>query len=162
MQDRQQDQDTKQEAAAEAVLSPPSVRFKLTAEFAVEASGSAEYLERLYRSPEERSLLLTILTTPEALNRMSRIGILTDFDSNPGLFENQFSGFDAKDILACVLPYLSDADQEFWRRSMRESRDVTGDKLLMILEAFETVLKSVVVEDMTTGERIPLHRSRPV
>jgi hypothetical protein len=60
------------------------------------------------------------------------------------------------------VPYLSEAEQEFWRRSMRESPDVIGDKLLMILEAFETVLKGVVIEDMTTGERIPLRRSSPV
>ncbi|MDR3723967.1 MAG: hypothetical protein P4K83_05695 [Terracidiphilus sp.] len=171
MSDHQEDQDTLHNApepggssmhtsGAETLLSAPSFSFKLTAEFTVEAIGATEYLQKPSLLPEERRLFLTMLTTPTVLNQICRIAILTEFDSNPGLFQNQFRGFSGEDILAPALPYLSEGDQTFWQRSRIDSPEITGDRHLMILDAFETLLEYVVLEDMTTGERVPLHCSR--
>ena len=43
-------------------------------------------------TPEERRFLLTVLTTPEALNRMCRLAIVDDLEQkDSSLFEGQFS-----------------------------------------------------------------------
>jgi hypothetical protein len=141
-----------------APLPTPSVAFRMTADFVVEIPTAAEFLQRPDISPEERRLLLTILTTPEALNRVCRLAIVDDLaQDNAGLFEGQFSGAYNEEILRTVMPYLSSEDKEFWTKL--QHRDVAVNPLTEMFCEFKTALRRVVVEDVSTGEVIPLKRN---
>lgn len=135
----------------------PSVAFRMTADFVVEITTAAEFLQRPEISPEERRLLLTILTTPEALNRMCRLAIVDDLArDNTSLFEDQFSGAHNEEILAAVMPYLSDDDKDFWTKLQR--RDVAVNPLTEMFCEFKTALSRVVVQDASSNEAVPLKR----
>jgi hypothetical protein len=87
-----------------------SVAFRLTADFVVENTTAAEFLERFDATSEEWRLLSTVLTTPEALHRICRLAIVDDLAGDAGFFEGQFSGAMDDEVLAAVLPYLSSED----------------------------------------------------
>jgi len=129
----------------------------MTADFVVEITTAAEFLQRPDSSPEERRLLLTILTTPEALNRVCRLAIVDDLArDNASLFEDQFSGAHNEEILAAVMPYLSSEDKEFWTEL--QQRDVAVNPLTETFCEFKTALRRVIVQDVMSGETIPLRR----
>ena len=136
----------------------PSIPFRVTADFVVEVKTVANYLQRPNLTSEERRLLLTVLTTPEALNRMCRLAIVSDIETHPGLLEDQFFGPQSDDILAALMPYLSSEDQTYWTRMQQQ--DPPGNYLLDMFCEFKAVLRRVVVEDVTTGETIPLQTRR--
>jgi len=127
----------------------------LTADFVVAIDSAVEYLQRPDVTSEGRRLLLTVLTTPEALNRMCRLAIVSDLETEPGLFEEQFFGPQSQDILAAVMPYLSAEDQGFWARLEREFPENLGNYLLPMFCEFKSKLQQVVVEDATTCQAIP-------
>jgi hypothetical protein len=91
-----------------------SVPFRLIADFVVEPEAPAEFLQDTDTSPEERDLFLTILTTPEALNSICRLVIVSKLTDDSRLyFEEKFLGPEWADILDCLLPYLSSVQQAF-------------------------------------------------
>lgn len=114
-----------------------------------------EYLQTLDLTAEQRRLALTTLTTPETFHRMCRRAIVSELESETGLLEEQFYGPQSEDILACVLPHLSDEDQQFWKKMHRESEDNISDFLVLMFNAFQTTLRTVAITDMTNGETIP-------
>jgi len=166
MLDRQQDQSTMHEEPevsrlmAQFAEATPSIPFRLTADFVVEAKTAERYLLQPNTTSEERRLFLTVLTTPEALQRMCRLAIVSDFETKPGLFEGQFSGPQNEDILAAAIQYLSSEDQDYWTRLQQEFPAQMGDRLVDMFCEFKAVLRRVVVEDATTGEAIPLKTRR--
>ena len=129
--------------------------FRLMADFVVDAKPMVEYLQTLDLTAEQRRLALTTLTTPEAFHRMCRMAIVSELESETGVLEEQFYGPQSEDILACVLPHLSDEDQQFWKKLHRESPDHISDFLVLMFNAFQTTLRSVAITDMTNGETIP-------
>ena len=163
MSDRQFHQDMTQEAPGQeptfAPIPAASVSFRLTADFVVENATAAKFLQRPDLTSEERRLLLTVLTTPEALNRVCRLAIVDDLEVEEAeLFEGQFFGPQSEDILAAVMPYLSSEDQTFWTRLQQESLPV--NYLTEMFCEFKTALRRVVVVDTTSGETIPLQTRR--
>jgi hypothetical protein len=163
MSDRQQDQGTMYEVPEREPSQGPanpsrqtlSVPFRLTADFVVEIDTAAKYLQQPDLTPEERRLLLTVLTTPEALNRMCRLAIVSDLEREPGLLEDQFFGPQSEDILAAILPYLASEDQRFWSRLRHDFPENLGNYLLPMFCEFKTILRRVMVVDAATGEAIP-------
>jgi hypothetical protein len=166
MLDRQQAQSVMHEgpdrisAQWEQLETVAPVRFRLIADFVVEVNTAAQYLIQPNVTSEERRLFLTVLTTPEALNRMCRLAIVSDFDTKPGLFEGQFFGPQSEDILAAAMPYLSPEDQSYWTQLQQEVPAQMGDRLLDMFCEFKTALRRVRVEDVMTGEAIALQTRR--
>jgi len=163
MSDRQLHQDRTQDVPEpEPTVAPipaTSVPFRLTADFVVEITTAAEFLQQPDLASEERRLLLTVLTTPEALNRVCRLAIVDDLEVEQAeLFEGQFFGPQSEDILAAVMPYLSSEDQTFWTRLQQENPPV--NYLTEMFCEFKTALRRVAVEDTGTGEAIPLQTRR--
>ena len=147
-------------AQLEQVESIAPVPFRLTAEFVVEVQTAQRYLQQPHVTSEERRLFLTVLTTPEALNRMCRLAIVSDYDTKPGLFEGHFFGPQSEDILAAAMPYLSPEDQNYWTQRQQLSPAQMGDALLDMFYEFKTALRGVGLEDATTGEAIALEAPR--
>lgn len=108
-----------------ASLPTTAIPFRLMADFVVEAGTANEFLLNPETTPEERDLLLCILTDPEALDRMCRLAIVCDLKAyGCGLyFEDTFMGPDPEDVLDCVLPYLPADLQEYWTRLRMEQWD---------------------------------------
>lgn len=137
-----------------------AVPFRLIADFVVQAEAAAEFLQEPDLTPEARALFLTILTTPEALNRLCRLAIVCDLNVAPGgYFEETFMGPEPEDILDAILPYLAADQQKYWTTFRREDCDGFSAEIDDIYQQFRSTLKRVVVEDPSTGEAIPLRVS---
>ena len=139
-----------------------SVPFRLTADFVVEPEAPAEFLQDAGTSSEERDLFLTILTTPEALNRLCRLRIVCELsEDSREYFEGKFMGPQWEDILDYILPYLSAEQHEFWTRLRREEEGRYGYCINRIFQQFHTVLKTTEIRDTSAGHAIPLrHNSK--
>lgn len=99
-----------------------AVPFQLIADFVVEARTLAKLLNKPDLIPEERDLVMAVLTTPEALNRMCRLAIVSDLESDPGPnLEGVFRGPQFGDILDCLLAYLSADVRDYWTRRRAEN-----------------------------------------
>lgn len=134
-----------------------SVPFRLIANFVVEPEAPAEFLKGADTSPEERDLFLTILTTPEALNRLCRLRIVCELsEDSREYFEGKFMGPQWEDILDYILPYLSAEQHEFWTRLRREEEGRYDFCINRIFQQFHTALKTTEIRDVNNGETIPL------
>ena len=136
---------------------PVSVPFQLIADFVVETEKAAEFLDGSDLDPQERSLFLAVITTPQALNRICRLVIVCDLtDDSERYFKGRFMGPEAKDILDSVLPYLPVEMEKYWTELQREDRDFFDSSMDRIFAQFRTSLRKVEIIEMTTGESIPL------
>ena len=132
-------------------------RFQLIADFVVAAEKAAEFLEEPDLNPEERSLLLTVITTPQALNRICRLVIVCDLtEDSERYFKGTFMGPEAEDILDSILPYLPIEIAKYWMGLQREDRDFFDSSMDRIFAQFRTSLRKVEIIEMTTGESISL------
>ena len=137
-----------------------SVPFQLIADFAVEAPESAEFFSDPETSTEEYRFFMTLLTTPEALNRICRLALACDLNMDGSkYFDGTFMGPEPEDILNAIQSYLSPDQREYWTRLRDEKYDEFGGRILSIFEQFESSLKRVKVLDTNTGETIPLRVS---
>jgi hypothetical protein len=134
-----------------------SVPFQLVADFVVEAKKTAEYLLEPDLGPQERSLFLAIITTPEALNRICRFAIVCDLtEDSERYFKGKFMGPETEDIFASILPYLPVELQNYWTGLQRECCDCFESCIDSIFEQFRSSLRKTEIIDVTTGESIPL------
>jgi hypothetical protein len=170
MSDRQQDQDASYEISSqrsefgvtgspteETPLPATTLPFRLIANFAVETNTAAAYLQEPDLTRQERDLFLAVLHTPEALNRMCRLAIVSDFEADlDGCFRDIFLGPHPEDILDCVLPYLPAELANYWKELREQNYDCFSHWIDEIFMEFRSKLKRTVIEDMTTGETIPL------
>ncbi len=139
------------------------VPFQLVADFLVEVEKPAEFLHEPDVSPEERSLFLAIINTPEALNRICRLAVVSDLsEDSDHVFERFFMGPDPEDIFEAILPYLPVEIEEYWTRLRREDHDSFEAYIEYIFEQFSSSLKKTAIIDMTTGESIPLWVNRRI
>ncbi len=130
--------------------------FRLIADFIVEADSAEAFLEQAELTAHQRRLFIVLLTVPTAFRHMCRLAIVSDFETDPGkYFEGEFAGPETEDILACVLPYLSPEDREYWNRLREQSAERLDYYLSPIFMEFRSSFKRVMVQDMTTGETIP-------
>lgn len=144
-------------------LSDTGVPFRLIADFVVETETATEFLKKPDLTPEQRSLFLTLLTDPEARNRISRLAIACDFSAyvHGEYFDGVFSGPHPEQILDCVLPYLAADLQGYWTRLRSEDYYYFASVIDEVFLQFRSTLKKVTIEDKTTGEEIPLRISEP-
>jgi len=170
MSDRQQDRDAIHEIPLprsefgvtgspieETSLPASTLPFRLIADFAVETNTAAAYLQQPDLTRQERDLFLTILHTPEALDRMCRLAIVSDFEADlDGCFRDIFLGPHPEDILDCVLPYLPEELANYWKELRERDYDRFSHWIDEIFMEFRSSLKRTVIEDTTTGETIPL------
>jgi hypothetical protein len=134
-----------------------SVPFQMIADFVVEPEAPAEFLQDPNTSLEDRDLFLTILTTPEAQDRLCRLVIVAKLtDDSRRYFEGMFLGLQWTNILDCLLPYLSAEQQAFWTRLRSEHEGRFDFCIERIYQQFRCVLKTTEMKDMITGEAIPL------
>ena len=134
-----------------------SVPFRLIVDFVVEPEAPAEFLQDTDTSPEERDLFLTILITPDALNRICRLVIVSKLtDDSRRYFEGKFLGPEWADILDCLLPSLSAEQQAFWTTLRREQSGRYDFCIDRIFQQFRGVLKTTEMRDVISGEAIPL------
>ena len=134
-----------------------SVPFKLVAEFRVEAEDAAEYLQQPDLDPQERSLFLAIITTPEALNRICRLAVVCALtEDSERVFKGLFMGPDSKEIFESILPYLPVEIEEYWTKLRREDINRFDAYICHIFEQFRSSLRKTEMIDMATGESIPL------
>lgn len=159
MPDRQQDPESALQVTENSSnrTADTGVRFRLIADFVVETETAAEFLKKPDLTPEQRSLFLILLTNPEALNRISRLAIVSDLET----FERIFRGPHPAQLLDCVLPYLTADLREYWTRLREEDYYYFGTLIDEVFIQFTSSLKNVVIEDRTTGEEIPLRVSDP-
>jgi|GEM_PF-2340009 len=134
-----------------------SVPFKLVAEFRIEAENVAEYLQQPDLDPEERSLFLAIITTPEALNRICRLAVVCALtEDSERHFKGKFMGPEPEDILASILPYIPGDLQEYWTTLRRENCGCVDFYIDRIFQQFNSSLRKTQILDVSTGESIPL------
>lgn len=165
MEGRQQDFESAQQATGNSSNRPAGagVPFRLIADFVVETETATEFLTKPDLTPEQRSLFLTLLTDPEARNRISRLAIACDFSAyvHGEYFDGVFSGPHPEQILDCVLPYLSADLQEYWTRLRSEEYYYFASVIDEVFLQFRSSLRKVMIEDSATGEDIPLRISEP-
>jgi hypothetical protein len=139
-------------------LPPPSASFRLNADFTVKAETVRMYLQRPEVTPQERDLLFLILTTPEALNRMCRLAIVSDFEAFlwDRHFDGKFIGPNPTDILDALLPYLPEELKAWWMESRRANYDDFSARMDEIFQEFRSSLTHTMIEDRSTGEPISL------
>lgn len=142
-----------------------SVPFQLVADFQVEAEKAAEYLRDPDLTPEMRSLFLAIITTPEALNRVCRLAVVSNLtEDSDRVFKGLFMGPFPEDIFESIRPYLPVEIEEYWTKLRREDCKPFEAYIGDIFEQFTSSLKKTAVIDITTGESLPLwltHRFQP-
>jgi hypothetical protein len=139
------------------------VPFQLVADFQVEVEKPTEFLHEPDVSPEERSLFLAIINTPEALNRICRLAIVSDLsEDSDRVFERLFMGPDPEDIFEAILPYLPVEIEEYWTRLRREDHDSFEAYIEYIFEQFSSSLTKTAIIDLTTSESIPLWVNRRI
>ena len=165
MPDRQQDPESALQVTenSSSRLAEMGVPFRLIADFVVETETAAEFLKKPDLTLEQRSLFLTLLTDPEARNRISRLAIVCDFSAHERgeYFDGVFSGPHPAQILDCVLPYLTADLQEYWTRLRNQEYYYFASLIDEVFLQFNSSLKRVVIEDRTTKEEIPLRVSEP-
>jgi hypothetical protein len=165
MPDRQQGPESALQATDKSSNLPAEagVPFRLIADFVVETETAAEFLKNPDLTREQRSLFLTLLTDPEARNRISRLAIVCDLSSHEHgkFFGDLFFGPQPEQILDCVLPYLAVDLQEFWMRLRAEDCDYFASLIDDVFLQFNSSLKKVVIVERTTGEEIQLRISEP-
>jgi hypothetical protein len=151
------------ESEPQRPATPISVPFQLVADFVVEGDRVAEFLQEPDLSPEERSLFLAIINTPEALNRICRLAVISDLtEDSDRVFKGLFMGPDPEDIFETILPYLPVEIQEYWTRLRGEDHDSFDAYIEDIFEQFRSSLKKTAIIDMTIGESIPLWVNRKI
>jgi hypothetical protein len=142
-----------------------SVPFQLIADFAVETPTVAEFIRDVGSATEEYRLFMTILTTPEALNRICRLALVCDLNVNMDenkYFDGAFMGPEPGDILNSILSYLSPDQQEYWTRLRKVDYNEFGESIDSVFGEFQSSLKKIKVLDVNTGEAIPLRVSSRV
>lgn len=134
-----------------------SVPFQLVADFQVEAERAAEFLQEPDLDPQERSLFLAIITTPEALNRICRLAIVCDLtEDSRHYFEGKFMGPEPEDILDSIRPYLPVELEKYWTQLHREDCGCFDFCMDRIFQQFRSSLRKTEIIDLTTGESVPL------
>lgn len=134
-----------------------SVPFQLLADFVVETERAAEYLQQPDLDPQERSLFLAIINTPEALNRICRLAVVCALtEDSERHFKGKFMGPEPEDILSSILPYLPVDLQEYWTRLRRENCGCVDFYIDRIFQQFNSSLEKTQILDVSTGESIPL------
>jgi len=165
MLDRQQDPESALQVTENPSNQPAemAVPFRLIADFVVETENAAKFLTKPDLLPEQRGLFLTLLTDPEARNRICRLAIVCDFSAHERgeYFDGVFSGPHPAQILDCVLPYLTADLQEYWTRLRNQEYYYFASLIDEVFLQFNSSLKRVVIEDRTTKEEIPLRVSEP-
>ncbi|MFP5226682.1 MAG: hypothetical protein ACLGXA_03575 [Acidobacteriota bacterium] len=136
--------------------SPISVPFQLVADFVVEGDRVRQFLQDPDLSPEERSLFLTIINTPEALNRICGVVMVLDLVSDSErYFSKGIFGPQLEITVDAILPSLPGEIQDYWtsmRRVDREGFDFWIDRMF---EPFHASLRKTEIRDVTTGESVP-------
>jgi hypothetical protein len=141
---------------ADATKSIKALPFRLVADFTIQANAARVFLAQPDLTPQQRSFFTTVLTNPEALNRMCRLAIVSELESLADKwFEGKFEGPDLEDVLNCELPFLSKEDQEYWSGLRQESPESVDFFLMPIFVAFTASLQDVAILDSTTDETIP-------
>lgn len=142
----------------EQKLPTPTACFRLIADFTVEAKTARTYLQRPEVTPQEHDVFLLILTTPEALNRMCRLAIVSDFEAFlwDRHFDGKFVGPNPTDILDALLPYLPEELKAWWMQLRRENYDGFSARMDTMFQEFCSSLTHATIEDMSSGEPIPL------
>jgi hypothetical protein len=136
---------------------PKSARFRLVAEFTIEADPEGASLKWADLTAHQRRFFKTALTVPEAFNLMCRLAIVSELESYPErYFDGPFLGPDTEDILAAASPFLSNEDREYWIQAQFQPGESLLFNLMPIFEAFRGTLLQLEMLDMTTGEAIPL------
>lgn len=153
------------ESGPQPPATPISIPFQLVADFQVEAEKAMEYLRDPDLTSEMRSLFLAIITTPEALNRVCRLAVVSNLtEDSDRVFKGLFMGPFPEDIFESIRPHLPVEIEEYWTKLRREDCDSFEAYIGDIFEQFTSSLKNTAVIDITTGESLPLwltHRFQP-
>lgn len=135
---------------------PISVPFQVVADFQVIGDKVAQFQQDPDLSPEERSLFLAIINTPEALNRICGMVIVLDLISDSErYFRDKIFGPEHENTVDSILRTLPVELQEYWTNLRREDRDGFDYCIDRLFEPFHTSLRKTEIKVMTTGESIP-------
>ena len=127
----------------------------------MEADNAVEYLRDPDLTPEMRSLFLAIITTPEALNRVCRLAVVSNLtEDSDRVFKGLFMGPFPEDIFESIRPYLPVEIEEYWTKLRREDCDSFEAYVGDIFEQFTSSLKKTAVIHISTGESLPLWLTR--
>lgn len=144
------------ESELQASAAPVSVPFQVVADFQVEGDKVTQFLEDPDLSPEERSLFLAIITTPEALTRICGMVIVLDLISDSEhYFRDKIFGPENENTIDSILRTLPVELQDYWTRLRQEDREAFDYCIDRTFEPFHTSLTKTEIKDMTTGESIP-------
>ncbi len=85
--------DSKQGDHTASCPTPDGLPFRLVADFVVEVNSVKAFLEEVDLTAQQRSFFITILAIPEAFNRMCRLAIVSDLETDGGEYlEREFEG----------------------------------------------------------------------
>lgn len=133
-----------------------SVPFQVVADFQVDGDEVAQFLQDPDLSPEERTLFLAIINTPDALNRICGVVVILDLISDSErYFRDTIFGPELEITVDAILPSLPGEIQDYWTRLRQEDRDAFDYCINRTFEPFHTSLRKAEIKEMTTGESIP-------
>jgi hypothetical protein len=133
-----------------------AVPFRLVVDFVIETNTATEFTGRLDVTPHQHQLFITIVTNPEALNRMARLAAVSELEVHGDDFSrHEFEGPNAIDILDCVQPYLSVEEKKYWERLRDNSGESLGWAIMTVFSEFRATLKRIAVLEMAIGAEIP-------
>jgi hypothetical protein len=143
-------------AEGEGTASLPPVRFQLIAEFSVSARSPDRIFADEDLTEEQRRLFHAALEVPAAWNRICRLAIVSEFESDPARwYEDQFKGPEPDHILEAILPQLDEADRRYWIDVRDNDPEALGFYIDPVFGAIRGSLESVKIVDVASGESVP-------
>lgn len=133
-----------------------AVNLRLIADFALPSDDAEELLTSSELIPEQRRLFRAALRSPGVWRRLCRMALVSELEGDPARwYEDQFKGPDMDQVLDAVLPELTPADRSWWIGL----RDTEPEALIFYLDPLfgeiRSVLLSVKIVDIDTGESVP-------
>ena len=122
------------------------ISFRFFADFEIKINSA----ERTGFTSQQRGLLDAIAASPPMMRQVARMALETDLADIRGRhLTNLFRGPDNEDILAYVLPCLSDFDKTYWRGLQSEPGDALHEAIVPVFLAFEVKLRRAGITEMS-------------
>lgn len=104
-------------------------------------------------SPEQLTLLESILGAPDVKLHLARMALETDLNSmTDSHFRDRYSGPSDRDLLDTVLPCLPPTQHSYWEALRQGPGDCLHNEIMPVFFTFEVRLKKTGIEEIATRD----------
>ncbi len=137
-------------------MSVQPVGLRLIADFTLAPDDTEKLLNSPTLIPQQQRLIRAALRSASAWKRLCRMAFVSELEGDPSRwYEGLFRGPDMDQILDAVLAELTPADQSWWAGLRDTEPDALGFYLEPLFQEISSVLVSVKIVDLDTGESVP-------